>query len=64
MEDVRTREAAHSCELRDAETPAAPVAFALQPGQWHSLSPFAANDDTQLEEVLASMPLRVWRSDE
>jgi muconolactone delta-isomerase len=25
---------------------------------------FAADDDGQLEEVLASMPLRVWRTDE
>jgi muconolactone delta-isomerase len=36
----------------------------LQPGEWRTLGLFAADDDGQLEEVLASMPLRVWRTDE
>src|ERR1700751_6061652 len=36
----------------------------LRPGEWRSLGLFAAADDGQLEEVLASMPLRVWRTDE
>ena len=32
--------------------------------RWRTLGLFAAADDGQLEEVLASMPLRVWRTDE
>jgi muconolactone delta-isomerase len=36
----------------------------LQPGEWRTLGLFAAADANQLEEVLASMPLRVWRTDE
>jgi|SRR5271169_2239822 muconolactone delta-isomerase len=36
----------------------------LRPGEWRTLGLFAAADDAQLEEVLASMPLRVWRTDE
>jgi hypothetical protein len=36
----------------------------LRPGEWRSLWLFAAADDGQLEGVLASMPLRVWRTDE
>ena len=36
----------------------------LHPGEWRTLGLFAADDDQQLEEVLASMPLRVWRTDE
>src|SRR5581483_10357265 len=36
----------------------------LRPGEWRSLGLFAAADGGQLEEVLASMPLRVWRTDE
>jgi muconolactone delta-isomerase len=36
----------------------------LQPGEWRSLGLFAAGDAVELEEVLASMPLRVWRTDE
>jgi len=36
----------------------------LQPGEWRTLGLFAAADGDRLEEVLASMPLRVWRTDE
>src|SRR5439155_13398783 len=36
----------------------------LQPGEWRSLGLFAADDGDELERVLASMPLRVWRTDE
>jgi muconolactone delta-isomerase len=35
----------------------------LQPDEWRTLGLFAAADEEQLEDVLASMPLRVWRSD-
>jgi muconolactone delta-isomerase len=64
VDDVRDREAARSREL------AAQGHFLrlwrppLQPGEWRSLGLFAADNDTQLEEVLTSMPLRVWRTDE
>jgi muconolactone delta-isomerase len=33
-------------------------------GEWRTLGLFAADDPDRLEELLASMPLRVWRSDE
>src|SRR5436309_10449592 len=36
----------------------------LQPGEWRTLGHFAAADDAELEKVLASMPLRVWRTDQ
>lgn len=36
----------------------------LAPGEWRTLGLFSADDDAELEEVLASMPLRVWRTDE
>jgi muconolactone delta-isomerase len=36
----------------------------VQPGEWRTLGLFAAEDGDQLEAVLASMPLRVWRTDE
>jgi muconolactone delta-isomerase len=36
----------------------------LQPGEWRTLGLFAADDDASLERNLASMPLRVWRSDD
>jgi muconolactone delta-isomerase len=33
-------------------------------GEWRSLGLYAADDAAQLERVLASMPLRNWRTDE
>jgi muconolactone delta-isomerase len=36
----------------------------LRAGEWRSLGLFAGNDRGQLEVILASMPLRVWRTDE
>jgi muconolactone delta-isomerase len=36
----------------------------LRPGEWRTIGLFAAADEVELEAVLASMPLRVWRSDQ
>ncbi len=36
----------------------------LKPGEWRTLGLFDAADDALLEQVLASMPLRVWRTDQ
>jgi muconolactone delta-isomerase len=36
----------------------------LAPGEWRTLGLFVAGDADELEQVLASMPLRVWRTDE
>ena len=40
------------------------MAAPLATGEWRTLGLFAAADAAELERVLASMPLRVWRSDE
>ena len=64
VDDVRAREAARSRELAAAGHLLRLWRPPLRPGQWRSLGLFAAADDGQLEEVLASMPLRVWRTDE
>src|SRR5215470_4011241 len=64
VEDVRAREAAHSRELAAQGYLLRLWRPPLQPGEWRSLGLFAADDGDQLEEVLASMPLRVWRTDE
>ncbi len=64
VDDVRTREAAHSRELAAQGHLLRLWRPPLQPGEWRSLGLFAAADAGQLEEVLASMPLRVWRTDE
>src|SRR5215831_655886 len=64
VEDVRAREAAHSRELAAQGYLLRLWRPPLQPGEWRSLGLFAADDGDQLEKVLASMPLRVWRTDE
>ena len=64
VDDIRAREAAHSGELAAQGHLLRLWRPPLQPGEWRSLGLFAAADGGQLEEVLASMPLRVWRTDE
>ena len=64
VEAVRTREAARSRELAAQGHLLRLWRPPLRPGEWRSLGLFAAVGDDQLEEVLASMPLRVWRTDE
>jgi muconolactone delta-isomerase len=64
VDDVRAREAAHSSELAGQGYLLRLWRPPLQPGEWRSLGLFAASDSVQLEKVLASMPLRIWRTDE
>jgi muconolactone delta-isomerase len=64
VDDIRGREAAHSRELAADGHLLRLWRPPLQPGEWRTLGLFAADDAAQLEEVLASMPLRVWRTDE
>lgn len=64
VDEVRAREAGHSRELATQGHLLRLGRPPLQPGEWRTLGLFAADDEHQLEEVLASMPLRVWRSDE
>ena len=62
--DIRGREAARSRELAAQGHLLRLWRPPLQPGEWRTLGLFAADEDGQLEAVLASMPLRVWRTDE
>ena len=64
VEDIRNREAARSRELAAEGHLRRLWRPPLQPGEWRTLGLFAAHDAGQLEDVLASMPLRVWRTDE
>jgi len=64
IQDVRSREAARSRELAAQGHLLRLWRPPLQPGEWRTLGLFAADDGAQLEKVLASMPLRVWRTDE
>ena len=64
IDDIRTREDARSRELAAQGHLLRLWRPPLQPGEWQSLGLFAADDGDELERVLASMPLRVWRADE
>jgi muconolactone D-isomerase len=64
VEDVRTREAARSRELAAEGHLLRLWRPPLKPGEWRTIGLFAADDHAQLEEVLASMPLHVWRTDQ
>ncbi len=64
VQDIRSREAVHSRELAAQGHLLRLWRPPLQPGEWRTLGLFAADDRDRLEEVLASMPLRVWRTDE
>jgi muconolactone delta-isomerase len=64
VRDIRTREAARAGELVAQGHLLRLWRPPSQPGEWRTLGLFAAADGAQLDEVLASMPLRVWRTDE
>ncbi|MFI9777477.1 muconolactone Delta-isomerase family protein [Streptomyces sp. NPDC051956] len=64
VDEVRTREAAHSRRLAEQGQLLRLWRPPLQPGEWRTLGLFAAQDAAHLEDALSSMPLRVWRSDE
>ena len=64
VEEIRSREAARSRELATEGHLLRLWRPPLRPGEWRTLGLFSAADAVELEEVLASMPLRVWRSDQ
>jgi muconolactone delta-isomerase len=64
VDDVRGREAARARELAARGHLLRLWRPPLRPGEWRTLGLFAADDEDRLGEVLASMPLRIWRDDQ
>src|SRR4051812_36813966 len=64
VDEVRQREAAHSRELAERGALKRLWRPPLAPGQWRTFGLFTAADADALETLLASMPLRIWRTDE
>jgi muconolactone delta-isomerase len=62
--EVRSREAARSRELAAQGHLLRLWRPPLRAGEWRTVGLFSATDAVELEDVLASMPLRIWRSDE
>jgi muconolactone D-isomerase len=63
VDDIRAREAANSVKLADRGHLLRLWRPPLAPGEWRTWGLFRADDADQLEQVLATMPLRVWRHD-
>ena len=64
VQETRAREAVRARELATAGHLLRLWRPPLRPGEWRTLGLFAAENDGDLETTLASMPLRVWRTDE
>jgi muconolactone delta-isomerase len=64
VQEIRGREAARARDLAAQGYLLRLWRPPLEPGEWRTLGLFAAADEVELEDVLASMPLRVWRSDQ
>jgi muconolactone delta-isomerase len=64
VDDVRAREAANTRDLAAQGRLLRLWRPPLQPGEWRTIGLFAADDAEDLERTLASMPLRIWRTDE
>lgn len=64
VDDVRAREAAHTRELAAQGHVLRLWRPPLAAGEWRTIGLLAASGAAELERVLASMPLRVWRTDE
>ena len=64
VRDTRDREAARSRVLAAQGHLLRLWRPPLRPGEWRTLGLFDADNDAELEDVLASMPLRVWRTDQ
>jgi muconolactone delta-isomerase len=62
--EIRAREAAHSADLAAAGQLLRLWRPPLEPGEWRTLGLFAADSPGQLQDVLISMPLHIWRTDE
>jgi muconolactone delta-isomerase len=64
VDEVRAREAVRSRDLAADGSLLRLWRPPLQPGEWRTLGLFTAPDVDELAKVLASMPLRIWRTDE
>jgi muconolactone delta-isomerase len=64
VDRIRTREEARSRELATAGELLRLWRAPRRPDDWRSIGLFSAPDLDALENLLASMPLRVWRSDD
>ncbi len=63
VDDMRRRESDRARQLAVAGNLLRLWRPPLQPGEWRTLGLFSAANAAALEDVLSSMPLRIWRTD-
>jgi muconolactone delta-isomerase len=63
VDEIRAREAARARELSAEGHLKRLWRPPLAPGEWRTFGLFSADDDSQLDKILTSMPLHVWRTD-
>jgi muconolactone D-isomerase len=60
VDSTKAREAVHSRELADQGHLLRLWKPPVEPGEWKTLGLWSADDERQLQEILATMPLHVW----
>jgi muconolactone delta-isomerase len=60
VDSMKLREAAHSRELAARGHLLRLWKPPVEPGEWRSLGLWSADDEAELQELLATMPLHVW----
>jgi muconolactone D-isomerase len=60
VDELRAAEAVRAAELTKAGHLVRLWRPPLGPGEWRSIGLFRASDETELREILASLPLHIW----
>jgi muconolactone D-isomerase len=60
VDELRAAEAVRAAELAKTGHLVRLWRPPLRPGEWRSIGLFSAADETELREVLASLPLHIW----
>jgi muconolactone D-isomerase len=60
VDELRAAEEIHAVELAKAGHLVRLWRPPLDPGKWRSIGLFRADDEAELHEILASLPLHIW----
>ena len=60
VDELRSAEAVRAADLAKAGHLVRLWRPPLGPGEWRSIGLFRASDETELREILASLPLHIW----
>jgi len=60
VDSTKEREAVHSRQLADEGHLLRLWKPPVEPGEWKTLGLWSADDERQLQEIMATMPLHVW----